>query len=347
MLVTRTRTRWRRRRIIRRSAMAIWLVLLCSNACLQTSAQTNPQKKRVAVLDFEDDTGGSINASGAFGADAGAASKGISALIIAKLVSGGKYTIVDRSALKKILDEQNNSDTPDTDPAAIAARIGQILGLDAMIVGRITRFGPEAAQKEGGGHSGVSTRKSKAYVEITSRVLGMSSGEVLAVFTASGESAHTGDVIRITVRGRDADRKQSKLSQEMLSSEFINSLLGEASANAVEKIATQINDFAEKIPTLRLALDGLVAEVAENSITLNLGKKSGLKVGDKLAIVREIRPVADQTTAASLPPVVEHLGEATVTEVTDDYATATFSGSGQVRVGDRVKSADIALKPSN
>jgi curli biogenesis system outer membrane secretion channel CsgG len=334
-------------RFLRRAALTILLAVLCSNACPQTPSETSPQKKRAAVLDFEDDTGGSIAASGAFGADAGAAGKGISALIIAKLVGGGKYTIVDRSALKKVLDEQNNSDTQDTDPAAVAARIGQILGLDAMIVGRITRFGPEAAQKEGGGRSGMSTRKSKAYVDITSRVLGMSSGEVLAVFAASGESAHTGDVIRITVKGRDADHNQSKLSQEMLGSEFVNSLLGEASANAVEKIAAQLNEFAEKIPTLRVTLDGLVADVGENSITLNLAKTSGLKVGDKLMVVRENRTAAESGASVSVSTIFEKIGEATVTEVNDDYATATFLGSAQVRVGDRVKSANIAPKPSN
>lgn len=332
----------RRRRIFWGTALAISLVVRCSSACLQTPTQTIVQKKRVAVLDFEDDTGGGIAASGAFGADAGASGKGISALIITKLVEGGKYTIVDRSALKKVLDEQSSSDTNDPDPVATAARIGQILGLDAMIVGRITRFGPEAAQKEGGGRSGMSTRKSKAYVDITSRVLGMSSGEVLAVFTASGESTDAGDVIRVTVKGRDADHSQSKISQDLLGSEFVNRLLGEASANAVEKIAGQLNAFAGKIPTLKIAVDGLVAEVAENSITLNLGKRSGLKVGDKLAIVREIRGAANPGTGGSPPAVVEHVGDATVTEVTDDYATAMFSGAGQVHVGDRARSADNA-----
>jgi len=325
----------RLKRVFWRAALATWLVFLCSTACPQAGAQ----KKRVAVLDFEDDTGGSMAASGAFGADADAAGKGISALIITKLVEGGKYTIVDRSALKKVLDEQNRSEANDTDPATTAARIGRMLGLDAMIVGRITRFGAESEQKEGGGHSGMSTRKSKAYVDITSRVLEMSSGQVLAVFTASGESARSGEVIRITVGGSHG---KPKSTQEMLGSEFVNSLLGEASGNAVEKISVQLNSFAEKIPTLKIAMDGLVAEVAENSVTLNLGKKSGVKVGDKLAIVREIRAVADPATGASLPPVVEQVGEATVTEVADDYAMATFSGSGQVRVGDRVRSVDDA-----
>jgi hypothetical protein len=105
----------------------------------------------------------------------------------------------------------------------------------------------------------------------------------------------------------------------------------------VEKIAGQLNSFAEKIPHPRIEMEGLVADVAGNSVTLNLGLKSGVRVGDKFAILHEVHPVADPKTGGSLPPVVEQISEATVTEVGELYTTAIFVGSGQVRVGDRVK----------
>ena len=219
-----------------------------------------------------------------------------------------------------------------------ATRIGRMLGLDAMIIGAVTRFGPDAAQKAG--HSGMSTRKSKAYVDITARVLDMTIGEVIAEFTATGESARTGEVIRIHRRG-------SQGTQEILTNEFVDSLLGEAARNAVEKIAVQLNSFAEKIPPLRIEIDGLVAEVAGNSITLNLGKKSGVRVGDKFAILREVRAVTDPQSGGLLPPMVEQISEATVNEVADFYATAIFSGSGQVHVGDRVKRVANPQTPSH
>jgi curli biogenesis system outer membrane secretion channel CsgG len=308
-------------------APAIWLVVSCSSACPQVITQ----KKRVAVLNFEDDSGGSAAASRVFGAEAEDVGKGISAQLIEKLTNGGKYAVFDRSALKKLLEEQNSSERDQEDAYRTAARIGRMLGLDAMIIGAITRFGPEAVPKTAGaGHSGMSTRKSKAYVDITARVLDMSTAEVIAGFTVTGESARSGNVIRIQARGHSSE------TQEILSSEFMDSLLGEATRNAVEQIAGQLNSFAEKIPTLRVEIDGLVAEVAGDSVTLNLGKKSGLRVGDKLAILREVR--RDLQTEGALPRVVEQVGEATVTEVADLYSTAVFSGSGQVHVGDRAKS---------
>jgi curli biogenesis system outer membrane secretion channel CsgG len=326
------------RRVFWCVAPTIWVVALCSVTC----AQVTTQKKRVAVLNFEDDSDGSAAASKVFGAEAGDVGKGISAQIIEKLIYGGKYTVIDRSAVKKLVEEQNSSEADRADAYSRAARIGRMLGLDAMIIGAITRFGPDAAQKEaGGGHSGMSTRKSKAYVDITARILDMTTGEVIVGFTATGESVRSGEVIRINGRGHP------KKTQEVLGSEFVDSLLGEATRNAVEKIAGQLNSFAEKIPALRIEIDGLVAEVAGNSVTLNLGKKSGVRVGDKFAILREIRPVKDPQTGGFLPPVVEQVGEATVTEVADVYATAIFSGPGQVHVGDRVKSVADSQTPSH
>jgi curli biogenesis system outer membrane secretion channel CsgG len=318
-----------------RVTAAICLVLLCSTA----RAQVNAARKRVTVLNFEDDSGGSAAASQAFGADAADVGKGVSARIIEKLIAGGKYTVVDRSAVKALLEEQNGVGEGE-DAYSAAARIGRMLGLDAMIIGALTRFGPDAAPNKSGGHlPGISTRKSKAYVEITARVLDMTTGQLIGGFTATGESAGTADVMHIKGPGALGG------TPEILSGAFANSLLDEATRNAVERIAEQLDSFAEKIPTLTLQIDGLIAEVAGNSVTLNVGKKTGLRVGDKLAILREIRPANDSTTGGGT--VMQHVGEAMVTEVADVYATAIFFGSGQVRVGDRVKSVANSRSPSH
>jgi curli biogenesis system outer membrane secretion channel CsgG len=315
------------------AALTIWLVPL--------SSAVSPQEitRRVAILDFEDYSRENTGAPGVVGASARDVGKGISAQLIDKLSGGGKYTLVDQSAVARLLGEQSNSEFDSMDTFGRAARIGQMLGLDAMIVGAITRFGPDAPQKAG--HSGMTRRKSKAYVDITAHVLDMTTGEMIAEFTSTGESARSGEVTDVRGRG------QSKATEEILSSEFINGLLVEATRNAADKLAVQLNSFAEKIPPLSMKIEGLVAEVAGNSVTLNLGKKSGVRVGDKFVILREVRAVTDPQTGGSLPPVVEQVSEATVTEVADLYATATFSGSGQVRVGDHVKRIVNSQTPSH
>jgi curli biogenesis system outer membrane secretion channel CsgG len=285
-------------------------------------------RRRVAVLNFKDDSGSNIGASG-LGVGSGDVGKGISAQLIERLISGGKYTVIDRSAVSEVLKEQTGSELDSLDAYDWAARVGRTLGLDAMIIGAITRLGADPALKPG--HSKMTRRKSKAYVNITARVLDMTSGEVISEFTATGESAKSGEVLIFQAPGHPESAK------DILDHEFTSSLLAEATRNAVEKIAGQLNSFAEKIPHPRIEMEGLVADVAGNSVTLNLGLKSGVRVGDKFAILHEVHPVADPKTGGSLPPVVEQISEATVTEVGELYTTAIFVGSGQVRVGDRVK----------
>src|SRR6202163_5069500 len=106
------------------------------------------QKKRVAVLNFEYGTVRS-SAQAIFGTNQDVG-KGISDLLVQKLVQDGKYSVIERNAIDKVLGEQNfaNSDRVDS---STAAKIGRILGVDAVIMGSITQFGRDDQSKTIGG----------------------------------------------------------------------------------------------------------------------------------------------------------------------------------------------------
>jgi len=123
----------------------------------------------------------------------------------------------------------------------------------------------------------------------------------------------------------------------MGSSNFGATILGEAVKKAVDDTGTQLGGDAGKIPTLKLTVNGLVADVSGNTLIVNVGSKAGVKVGDKLNVTRQVRVVKDPTTGKVIKSVEDKVGEATVTEVDADSATATFSGSGPAKVGDVVK----------
>jgi len=65
----------------------------------------------------------------------------------------------------------------------------------------------------------------------------------------------------------------------------------------------------------------------------------GVHVGDTLEVSRQVRVVKDPTTGKVIRAVTDKMGTATVTEVDDDSATATFSGAGAPKVGDVVKNS--------
>lgn len=310
-------------------AAAPWLMLWGPAA----QAQDEAPKKRVAVLNFDNPDAGADAPSGLFGAGGGDVGKGVSAMLIQKLVQGGKYTLVDRSALAKLVKEQSEAESDRMDAYALAAKIGHLLNLDAMIIGAVTRYGPEAKQVNAhGGGFGLHTRKSKAYVEITAAVLNITTGAILADFKALGESSRMGEITVLSARGRAS-------AMEILGGEFVESLLPEATSNAVDQIAMQLDAFAEKIPALQITMEGRVAEVAGSVLTLNMGTKAGLKMGQQMEILRDTPASSNATTPSDSPHLPEKIGLVTITELGDDYATAVFSGPGVPHVGDRVRSS--------
>jgi curli biogenesis system outer membrane secretion channel CsgG len=260
--------------------------------------------------------------------------KGISDMLVDKLLKDGKYRLVERSALDKILSEQNfsNSDRADSNTAA---KIGKVLGVDAIIIGSITQFGRDDQHTNvgGGGYGlgrfglgGVGTSKAKAVVGITARVINVSTGQ--------GESTRSSTSLLGAGGGWSGGGGGSL---DMGSSNFANTILGEATHKAVDDVGAKLDDEAEKIPARTFSVNGVVADATGNTLILNVGKKAGVKVGDKLNVTRQVRVVKDPTTGKVIKSVEDKVGDATVTEVDEDSATATFSGSGPAKVGDVVK----------
>ena len=111
----------------------------------QTAAKRRP---RIAVMDFDYATVQTVSAA-VFGTNVDIG-KGIVDLLVTDLVKDGTYSVIERKALDKILAEQNFSNSNRADPTS-AARIGKILGVDAIIVGSITEFGNETKKTGLGG----------------------------------------------------------------------------------------------------------------------------------------------------------------------------------------------------
>ena len=291
----------------------------------------------MAVLDFDYGTVRSW-VQAYFGTDEDVG-RGISILLEQKLVQDGKYRVIDRNALDKILREQNFSNSDRAD-ASTAAKIGRVLGVNALIVGTITQFGGENKNVGVGGGGfgagrlglgGIGKKESKATVKVTAKLVDADTAEILAVVTGSGESKRGG----FTVGGAGAGGGGGVV--HMGSSGFQNTVLGEAVNAAVADMGQQLDDKAGALPTETVQVSGLVADVSGNTLVLNVGSKAGVKVGDQLKVSRKVREVKDPTTGAIIKTIVDQVGTATVTEVDEASATATFNGATTPKVGDVVK----------
>jgi curli biogenesis system outer membrane secretion channel CsgG len=301
------------------------------------------QKKRVAVMNFDYATVQSSVAA-IFGANQDIG-KGIADLLVDKLVNDGTYSVIERKMLDKIIAEQNFSNSDRADPNS-AAKIGKILGVDAIVVGSITQFGRDDKKTTVGGGAlggvtgrfglgGVGKTDSKAVVAITARIINTDTAEILASATGRGESSRSGANL-IGAGGSSAN--QGGGAFDMHGSNFANTILGEAVHSAVNQTAQQLESKAGTMPTKTVVIDGLVADAAaDGTIIINIGSSSGIKVGDVLAIKRVGRKITDPATGKVLRQVEEPIGQIKITEVDAGSAVGKFSGTGAPKVGDAVK----------
>jgi len=299
-------------------------------------------KKRVAVMNFDYGTVRTTVAQ-IFGSDQDVG-KGISDMLVEKLVNGGQYSVIERNALDKILKEQNFSNSDRAD-ASTAAKIGAVLGVDAIIIGSITQFGRDDQHTNvgGGGYGlgkfglgGVGTSKSKAVVAVSARIINTSTAEIMVAVTGKGESTRSDTKL---IGGGGGWSGGGGGGLDMGSSNFANTILGEAVRQAVDNTAEQLNAGAGKVVATKMAVNGLVADVSGNTLIINVGKKAGVHVGDTLEISRQVRVVKDPTSGKVIKAVTDKIGNATVTDVDDDSSTATFNGGGAPKVGDVAKSS--------
>ena len=114
-------------------------------------APAQGRKKRVAVFDFDYATVQSASAA-AFGTNVDVG-RGMADLTVKYLVQDGTYSVIERKAMDKILAEQNFSNSDRANPTS-AAKLGKLLGVDAIIVGSVTQFGNDTKNTNVGGGGG-------------------------------------------------------------------------------------------------------------------------------------------------------------------------------------------------
>ncbi len=311
-------------------------------AVLAASAAVAQQKKRVAVMNFEYATVRS-QVSAIFGTDEDIG-KGIADLIVEKLVQSGQYSVIERKALDKILAEQNLSNSDRFD-ANTAAKIGRLLGVDAMIMGSITQFGRDDKNTGVGGGAvsrvtgrfgvgGVKRSEAKAVVGISARMVSIDTAEILATAKGVGESVRKGT----SLLGAGGGDIVGGGHVDMTSKNFANTIIGEAVDAATKQVCVQLDQGAGRLPAKTVTIDGLVADATGGVLVINVGSRAGLKVGDKLQVRRKIREVRDPASGKVIRSIEDKVGEVVITEVDEQSSVGNFTGASPAKVGDAVKS---------
>jgi len=325
----------------------IWATLILASffvtvAGAQTTAapSSGARKKRVVVFDFDFATVQSSSAA-VFGTNVDVG-KGISDLLVRNLVQDGTYSVIERKVMDKILAEQNFSVSDRANPTS-AARLGKLLGVDAIIVGSVTQFGGENQNtKVGGGGGGwpgyglggFSHKKSKAICVVDARIVNVDTAEIMAVATGKGESSRENTSL---LGGGGNWHAGGAGAADFGSSDFQQTILGEAVNAAVTQMSAGLVADAGKLEVRTVQVEGLVAAVDGGQVVLNVGSKAGLKVGDQLTVQRVTKEIKDPSTGQVIRRLTSPVGTIRLTDVDAISAVGTPVSGSDFKVGDAVK----------
>ena len=227
---------------------------------------TTGPKLRVAVVKFEDK---SAYGRGRLGA-------AVQDILTTELAKSGRFILVARGGdLDVVLDEQDFAKTG-TVKAGTGAKSGEVLGLNAVVTGAVSQFGVK--QKSATYLVGASkTQTAEATVDV--RVVDASTGQV--IFADSGNGVHESSSTQVLGIGGATG--------------YDETMEGKALRAAIAKF---IDNMVRRMEAIEWS--GKVAAVDGGEITVNAGRKTGLRAGDRLRVFGEGRDVIDPDTKVSL-----------------------------------------------
>ncbi len=164
-------------------------------------------------------------------------------MLVKRMAEANNVVIVERAKLNTVMKEQDMN-AGNRVKQGTGARVGRISGADALLAGDIIIFGRDDKKKtvKGGGIIGgviggiaSSKNEDKAVVAIAYRLIDAETSEVIATGEARGESVRKGNALGAIggVLGKGA----AGVEVDMTSSNFAETIIGEATQDCVNKLA--------------------------------------------------------------------------------------------------------------
>lgn len=286
-----------------------------------TTSETPARKLRIAVLDFDFSSVSNPSFLSVFPGQ----SKGVSDMLVNKLVETGDFIVIERSRIDAVLAEQNLGASGRVD-ASTAAEIGRILGVDVVVVGSITQFDLQRRSSGGGAFGiGANVQKEEAYVQLNVRVVNTTTAEIMATAEGEGTANQSDSQVRVFGIGGGSSTDNTTKLLSLATEEAITQVI-----DSVRNQRSQMAATPRALPTAQ----AVVSFVDGSRVILNKGSQDGYRVGMKLSIERVTQEVKDPETGAVIHQLTSPIAEVEITEVDNDSCVGTIVSGSQLTIGD-------------
>ncbi len=273
--------------------------------------------------------------------------KGISDLLVDELLKRDTYVLIERQRLDAVVNEQaiaGQGVSTGTGGTQATQVVGKLAGAHALVTGSVTQFGTEQKNSRFGGGlikfvpvvGGVAEfgkQKGKAKVAVTARIIDATTGQVLGSASGEGTSKREGTLLGgLGVGGGTI----AGGGMSMTSSDFRQTILGEATVLAVSNLADELIKANNKIPVRKIEIRGKVAFVDGQKLVLNVGAPQGVQVGDVFVVSNIKSTIKDPDSGKVIKEEIEDLGQARVEQVEESSSTAVVVSGTGFQVGNLV-----------
>lgn len=295
-------------RTARFGALSILGLALASTGA-PASAYVRQDRPRLAVLSFQN------NSAFNFWED----NLGLAATdeLVTQLVGSGAFSVIERQQVEAILAEQHLGLSGAVD-ASTAAEIGKILGVQALLLGSITKF---SLDRKSGGIGPLRASYTQAESVVDARLVNTTTAEIMMVAQGNGSKRLGG----VGWENFDFER------------EFDAGLAQEALRPAVEKVVEQIVAQRDAVAALKPVAPPatIVGSPGEGSVYIDRGENFGVQVGQRFDVYRVVDEIKD-AAGNVLDRVTEKVGVIEVTRVLSQSAVCTIV-EGEAREGDTAR----------
>ena len=112
---------------------------------------------------------------------------------------------------------------------------------------------------------------------------------------------------------------------------------GQTPSPGTPPVAAPLTVLVDDLVGLFPKVQGEVLEVRDASLTLDVGRRDGARVGLEVELYREGREIKHPKTGAVLGKAEESLGRSRITDVQEAFSVAAVVPSGEVKPGDRFR----------
>jgi curli biogenesis system outer membrane secretion channel CsgG len=222
-----------------------------------------------------------------------------------------RFIVVEREKLAMVMKEQGLGASGAVD-AQTAAKVGQILGVKYIVTGGIDKF---AINTTRGGIGVLGGNMTNAEATISLRFIDSTTAERVISVSADGNVRKGGGRFRSANLSRDDEWGIASEAMEKASQEVVKKL---TEGNYMQRVDEAAGSGG--------GIDMRIVRVDGQTAYINVGRTSGIKVGDKFTIHRKGEDLIDPATGMNLGATEKQVGTAVVTDVQDRFAIVTITG---------------------